>query len=145
MSLIGQPCWMLGIRVTMLHTIGDFSLFEIVQHPGVPGPPPHHHTDCSEFFYVVKGVVEIVADGERLQLTKGESYSIPPGAVHTFANPGAAPVTFVTGFSPRGFERMFTDLAIPADRPGAREASVAPEIIARLGRDAASYNMVFAG
>lgn len=138
-----QARWMLGHRVTPLHTIGDFALLEVVSDPMVPGPPPHLHEDCSEFFYIVDGTLTVTVDGTARTLTKAESFSIPPGAVHTFINDGDRPTTFVTGFAPKGMDRMFTDFGVPVERPDARAQSVAPDLIGRLLAQASDYGMVF--
>ncbi|MQT12535.1 cupin domain-containing protein [Segnochrobactrum spirostomi] len=140
---VAETRWMLGHRVTPLHTIGDFALLEVVSDPQVPGPPPHLHEDCSEFFYIVEGTLTVIVDGAARTLAKGESASIPAGALHTFINEGDRPTTFVTGFSPKGMERMFVDFGVPVERPDARAQSVAPDLVGRLLGRAADYGMVF--
>ena len=136
--------WVLGHRVRMLHTDGDYALLEVVTDPGTPGPPPHHHEDGAEFFYVVDGALELIADGQPRLLQRGESFSVPRGVVHTFSNPTDRPVTVLTGFSPRAFEGWFKECGVPCDQPNAREASVSPAALARAGREASKFGMVLA-
>ena len=120
--------WLLGHRISPIETLGDFGMLRIVTAPGVPGPPPHHHTDSNEFFYVVEGALEVVCDGKWTRLGPGESANVPQGAVHTFRNPLDTPCTWLTAWSPRGFERLFMELGVPAEKPSAMEG-------VGLGRD----------
>ena len=140
--VIGAPMWVVGHHVTTLDTIGDYALLQIVTAPEVPGPPPHHHERFSELFYVADGVLEVMADGVWRRLEQGENLSIPAGVVHTFRNPGNRPATWLTGFSPRGFVQFFVAFGVPADQPNAQAASMAPEVFARLAREASDYDMI---
>jgi len=140
----GRPLWVLGHKVTVFETDGDYAMLEVVTMPGVDGPPPHHHPDFGEFFYVAAGRLEVMTDGAWRMLEAGGACTVPAGVVHGFRNPDAVPATFVTGFSPRGFERFFLDLGIPADRPDAQAASVAPEAFGRVAERAAGYGMIIA-
>jgi hypothetical protein len=89
----------------------------------------------------ITAVARLMADGAWQRLAQGQSVTLAPGVVHTFRNPGRAPTRFVTGFAPRGFERFFATFGVPADRPGAPEASVAPAVIERVLREAADFGM----
>lgn len=139
-----KTLWVIGHRVRMLQTEGDYALLEIVTDPGTPGPPPHYHENCSEFFYVVDGVLEIIADGEPCLLKRGDSCSVARGVVHTFSNPGDRPVTVLTGFSPRAFEGWFKAVGMPSDQPNAREASVSPVMLERVTKEASRFGMIIA-
>src|SRR4051794_36535348 len=142
MNLVGKPLWVIGHRATILETTADFGMVEIITAPDVPGPPPHHHPDFSEWFYVADGTLEVEVDGAWRRLEQGQALSVSAGAVHTFRNPGTRPTMWLTGFSPRGFERFFAAFGVPADRSEAQAASTAPEMFERLGREAASYGMI---
>jgi len=140
-----QSFWVLGHRVRPVHTIGDYGLVEIVTAPGTPGPPPHHHDDASEFFYVAEGALDVSLDGAWRTLRAGDSLSIAPGTVHTLANTGSVDVRWLTGWSPRGFERFFTHFGIDADQPGARETSLSPDSVGRVVAGCAGFGMILAG
>jgi len=140
-----ESYWVLGHSVRPVHTIGDFGLVEIVTSPGTPGPPPHHHADASEFFYVADGTLDVCLDGVWRKLSSGESLSIEPGCVHTLANTGSRDVRWLTGWSPRGFERFFTHFGHAASRAGAREASVSAESVRRVVEGCADFGMIVAG
>ena len=63
---------------------------------------------------------------------------MPPGAAHTFSNPGDSPVKVLNLMFPGGFERYFFE-ASEAVAPGAPPD---PEV---LGRIAAKYDFEPAG
>jgi quercetin dioxygenase-like cupin family protein len=137
---VGQPLRVLGHEVTLLDSPGEYVMLEGLCMPDIPGPPPHHHP-FSEFFYVAEGDLDLMTDGTWQRLAQGQSITLAPGVVHTFRNPGATPTRFVTGFTPRGFERFFATFGIPADQPDAMAASVAPALIERVLREADSFGM----
>src|SRR5271169_1657941 len=88
----GEPIDLGPIRMRILedgsttgHRLG-LALIRIPPHTA--GPPTHWHARHDETFYVVEGTAHFVtANGEREALT-GTLVTVPPGAVHTFANPG---------------------------------------------------------
>jgi len=133
--------WVLGHRVRPVHTIGDFGLVEIVTSPGTPGPPPHHHADAAEFFYVADGRLDVCIDGVWRTLSSGESLSIEPGCVHTLANNSAKDVRWLTGWSPRGFERFFTHFGHDAEQAGSREVSLSGERVRAVVSGCAEFGM----
>jgi len=137
--------WVLGHRVRTVHTIGDFGLVEIVTSPGTPGPPAHYHADASEFFYVAEGALDVSTDGVWSTLGAGESLSIPAGSVHTLANNGEVDVRWLTGWSPRGFERFFTHFGIEVGQAGSREASVSEDAVRRVVEGCADFGMILSG
>ena len=139
---MGRALWVLGHQVTELDTMGDYGMLHCRTPAETPGPPPHHHTDAAEFFYILEGALEVTCDGETRVLNPGDTFNVPVGAVHTFGNPFPEDCSWITAFSPRGFERFFSDIGVPVDEEKARELSVAPERIGRVIADAGSYNMV---
>ena len=50
-----RSLWVIGHRVTLLPVGGRVAAVEVVTPAGVPGPPPHHHEDADESFYVTSG------------------------------------------------------------------------------------------
>ena len=44
---------------------GDLSLMERTLPPGGRRPPPHRHTNCSEAYFVLDGLVSVVVEGEE--------------------------------------------------------------------------------
>lgn len=139
-AAVGQPLRVLGHEVTLLDSPDEYVMLEALCTPGIPGPPPHHHP-FSEFFYIAEGELDLMTDGSWQRLAQGQSITLAPGVVHTFRNPGTTPTRFVTGFTPRGFERFFATFGVPADQPDASAASVAPAVVARVLREAESFGM----
>ena len=45
---------------------GDLSLMERTLPVGGRRPPPHRHTNCSEAYFVLDGLVSVVVEGEEL-------------------------------------------------------------------------------
>jgi hypothetical protein len=54
--------------------------------PDASGPPPHIHTDETEYFRSVEGELTLIRDGEPHRLGPGEELTIQPGEAHTFRN-----------------------------------------------------------
>jgi mannose-6-phosphate isomerase-like protein (cupin superfamily) len=67
---------------------GDFSLMERTLPPGGRRPPPHRHTNCSEAYFVLNGLVAITAEDQELTVGPEGFVLIPRGAAHTFGNGG---------------------------------------------------------
>ena len=67
---------------------GDLSLMERTLPPGGRRPPPHRHTNCSEAYFVLDGLVSVVVEGEELTVGPEGFVLVPRGTAHTFGNPG---------------------------------------------------------
>ncbi|MGO9963084.1 MAG: cupin domain-containing protein [Acidimicrobiales bacterium] len=65
---------------------GDLSLMERTLPPGGRRPPPHRHTNCSEAYFVLDGVVSITVAEEELTVGQEEFVLVPRGTAHTFGN-----------------------------------------------------------
>ena len=139
-----RTLWVLGHRVTPLTVAGRVAALEVATPVGVPGPPPHHHADCAEFFYVTAGRLGVMRDGEWTSLGPGQHAEIPRGVVHTFRNDGDEEVRAITGFEPTGFEAFFEEYGVDATEPGAFEASVSDEMIGRVVEGCARFGMIIA-
>jgi mannose-6-phosphate isomerase-like protein (cupin superfamily) len=137
-----NPLYVLGHKVTLIDTLGDFDMASIITHPNIPGPLPHYHENESELFYIVSGQMEIMHGDEWFSLTAGESAVIPKGVVHTFINKGTEDVNWMTCWSPKGFGEFFKDFGVPASIEDAFQKSVSTEIIERVGREVAKYGMI---
>lgn len=69
---------------------GDFSLMERTLPPGGRRPPPHRHTNCSEAYFVLGGLVSVTIDDRELIVEHEGFVLVPRGTVHTFGNAGEA-------------------------------------------------------
>ena len=139
-----RTSWVLGHRVTMIPCGDSYYLMDIVTPPGVPGPPPHYHTDAAEMFYVMDGALEVRCGDTWTRLEAGETLDVPVGEVHTFRNPTDGDVRWVTGWNPLGFQRFFAELGVDASEPDARARSVSEERIARVVAECGRFGMVIA-
>ena len=106
---IGGPS-AVTIKATAEDTGGSFYLGEAIAAPGFPGPPPHTHERLHDMFYVLEGTLTVRLGDETTELPAGSFACVPPGVVHTFSNPGDAPVRFLNFNTPAGWENYMRDL-----------------------------------
>src|SRR5437016_13378901 len=83
----GRSPWVVGdtytFKATGESTGGSLALLEASIPPG-SGPPPHVHADEDEAFYVLAGVLELVAGDEILIARAGDFVFVPRGTLHCF-------------------------------------------------------------
>ena len=77
--------------------------------PGFPGPARHRHGTMTDIFFVLEGELAFDLDGERRILGPGSFVLVPPGVVHTFANPGPVPARFLNIYQPAGNEQYLKE------------------------------------
>jgi mannose-6-phosphate isomerase-like protein (cupin superfamily) len=106
---IGGPTTV-TIKATGDQTNESFYLGEVVLQPGFPGPPPHRHRRLHDMFYVLEGSLTVRVDDRSLELEPGSFVCVPPGVVHTFSNPGDAPVRLLNFNTPAGWENYMREL-----------------------------------
>ena len=83
---------------------------EITIPPGTTGPPQHRHAEHDEGFYVVSGTARFTVGDTSYDAAAGTLVMVPPGAPHTFANPGEEPAVLLNTFTPDLYVRYFRDL-----------------------------------
>src|ERR1700685_3236604 len=67
---------------------GDLSLMERTLPVGGRRPPAHRHTNCSEAYFVLDGLVSVLVEGEELIFEREEFVLVPRCTAHTFGNAG---------------------------------------------------------
>ena len=93
------------------HTTGHrLGMGEITLAPHTEGPPQHRHARHDEGFYVVSGTARFTVAETTYEAPAGTLVMIPPGAPHTFANPGDEPVVLLNTFTPDLYVQYFRDL-----------------------------------
>jgi mannose-6-phosphate isomerase-like protein (cupin superfamily) len=92
---------------TTSHRLG---LAEITIAPHTEGPPQHRHAQHDEGFYVVAGTIRFTVGEDTHDAGPGTLVMVPPGAPHTFANPGDEPAVMVNTFTPDLYVQYFRDL-----------------------------------
>jgi mannose-6-phosphate isomerase-like protein (cupin superfamily) len=107
---IGGPTTV-TIKATGDDTNDSFYLGDVVTEPGFAGPPPHVHERVHDMFYVLEGTLTMRLNDQTTALPAGSFVCVPPGVVHTFSNPGDAPVRFLNFNTPAGWENYMRDLA----------------------------------
>lgn len=65
---------------------GDLSFMERTLPTGGRRPPPHRHTNCSEAYFVLEGVLSVITDGEELTVGPEGFVLVPRGVAHTFGD-----------------------------------------------------------
>lgn len=92
---------------TTAHRLG---LGEITIAPHTSGPPQHRHAQHDEGFYVVSGTARFTVGTTEYDAPAGTLVMVPPGAPHTFANPGDEPAVLLNTFTPDLYVQYFRDL-----------------------------------
>lgn len=118
------------VKVTGEQTAGAFAIVEATAPPHFAGLSAHAHPHTTQTFYVVSGVLAFTLAEETVMVRQGGLVTVPPGLVHKFWNPTATPATYLTYFSPAGFEQYFVELAALMDKEGARPPSDISKVIA---------------
>jgi mannose-6-phosphate isomerase-like protein (cupin superfamily) len=118
-------------------TSGRLGMAEIVLAPGVSGPPQHRHARHDEGFYVVSGTVRFTSGERSFDAPARTLVMVPPGAPHTFANPGSEPAVILNTFTPDLYVQYFRDLHDLAanGQPPSREQIA--EVMARYATEPA--------
>jgi quercetin dioxygenase-like cupin family protein len=83
---------------------------EITPAKHTEGPPQHRHAQHDEGFYVVSGTVTFIVADKTYEAATGTLVMIPPGAPHTFGNPGDEPAVLLNTFTPDLYVQYFRDL-----------------------------------
>jgi len=78
--------------------------------PHAPGPPQHRHLRHDEGFYVVSGLLRFTIGKQDHDAGAGTLVMVPPGAPHTFANPGDEVAVLLTSFTPDLYVQYFRDM-----------------------------------
>jgi mannose-6-phosphate isomerase-like protein (cupin superfamily) len=102
------------IHTSSEQTGGAFSTVEAIAEPG-NGVPMHIHHNEDEHFIVLAGTFHVAAGDERLDLSAGETITVPRGVPHAWCNASRAPVRVLVVFSPAGIERLFREVAASRD------------------------------
>lgn len=89
------------------HRIG---IAEITLAPHSDGPIQHRHAEHDEGFYVVSGTARFTVGTTVHDAPPGTLVMVPPGAPHTFANPGDEPLVMVNTFTPDRYVQYFRDM-----------------------------------
>ena len=115
---------------------GDFSLMERTLPPGGRRPPPHRHTNCSEAYFVLDGLVAVTLEGQDLNVGPEGFLLVPRGTAHTFgqAGPGEARLLVIHAPAMDAYFAGLHELWNRAEPPTTTEERA---LMARFGMEAA--------
>jgi mannose-6-phosphate isomerase-like protein (cupin superfamily) len=111
---------------------------EITLAPRSAGPPQHRHASHDEGFYVVSGTARFTVGETVHDAPPGTLVMVPPGAPHTFANPGDEPLIMVNTFTPDLYVQYFRDLRDAATDGRALTAAEIAEVMTRYATSPAT-------
>ena len=94
------------IRVPSAHTMGAYSMIEIVADPGY-GVPLHIHGKEDKHFIVVEGTLDIANGDRRWDAPAGTSVTVRRGVPHAWCNPSDTPLRMLVIFSPGQIDGLF--------------------------------------
>ena len=114
---------------------GDFSLMERSLPPGGRRPPPHRHTNCSEAYFVLDGLVSVVVEGSDLSVGPEGFVLVPRGTAHTFGNGGTEPARLLVIHAP-AMDAYFAGLHALWTRGEPPSPDEERELMARYGMEA---------
>lgn len=77
--------------------------------------PRHHHKMKDETFFIVRGTVEMEADGAIFTMQEGATYKMAPGVVHTFAPVGGPALILEVSLPSISGDNLFEDRRIGRD------------------------------
>jgi mannose-6-phosphate isomerase-like protein (cupin superfamily) len=115
---------------------GDFSLMERTLPPGGRRPPPHRHTNCSEAYFVLDGLVGVTAGDEDLTLGPEGFVLVPRGTRHTFGNAGDREARLLVIHAP-AMDAYFAGLHDLWNRDQAPSPDEERALMARFGMETA--------
>jgi mannose-6-phosphate isomerase-like protein (cupin superfamily) len=117
------------------HRLG---LAEIAVAPRTAGPPQHRHARHDEGFYVVSGTGVFTVGETEHTAPAGTLVMVPPGAPHTFANPGDDPLIVINTFTPDLYVRYFRDLREMIEATGPLTPAATIEVMGRYATEPAT-------
>jgi quercetin dioxygenase-like cupin family protein len=104
--------------------------------------PLHYHDSEYEFFYVLRGAVQLWADEESRVLQPGDFGSIPPGTLHAYQLRGHAS-TFVGPIVPGGWDRFFDLTGEPYAGAAFPAGPKGPPPFEKFGRAEVEFKMKY--
>ena len=113
---------------------GDLSLMERTLPPGGRRPPAHRHTNCSEAYFVLDGLVTVIVEGEELTVGPEGFVLVPRGTAHTFGNAGEEEARLLVIHAP-AMDGYFAGLHELWNRDEAPTSAEERALMARFGME----------
>jgi quercetin dioxygenase-like cupin family protein len=104
--------------------------------------PLHYHEREHDYFYCVRGRIQVWADGESRILGPGDVASVPPGVVHAYQfhehySQFAGPI------APAGWDRFFDFTGSPYAGPAYPQVDPSPPPFEKFGAAQAKFSMTY--
>lgn len=113
---------------------GDLSLMERTLPPGGRRPPQHRHTNCSEAYFVLDGLVSVIVEDEELSVGPEGFVLVPRGTAHTFGNAGEEEARLLVIHAP-AMDAYFSSLHELWNRGQPPSPDEERELMARFGME----------
>jgi mannose-6-phosphate isomerase-like protein (cupin superfamily) len=124
----------LRFLVDEVQSSGTLVMFEMTVPPNARVPAPHHHREVDEMVYVLEGRLTMTLDGQKRDLTPGESLFVPRSHVHGFENLGPGPVRSLAVLTPGSIgRRYFEELAVEVNVDGKPDLAKIKNIMLQHG------------
>jgi quercetin dioxygenase-like cupin family protein len=81
-------------------TNNQMVVFEFIVPAGAKVPVAHYHVEVDEMVYCLQGTLSSYVNGNRMEVTEGQSCFIPRGAVHYHDNHTAGTVKVLCVLTP---------------------------------------------
>jgi quercetin 2,3-dioxygenase len=104
--------------------------------------PLHYHDEEHEFFYCLRGAIQLWADDEARVLAPGDFGYIPPGTLHAYQLRGHVS-TFVGPVVPGGWDRFFDLTGEPYSTSAFPQGPKGPPPFEKFGRAEAEFKMKY--
>lgn len=107
-AAVENPFHPVHLLLSSAESAGSVTVYEFDLPPNSPGSPPHTHTLEDEYFYVVSGTLDILADGEVQRLQPGDFAALNRGHTHMFWNGSDLPSRLIMMTTGASFEQFMT-------------------------------------
>jgi quercetin dioxygenase-like cupin family protein len=104
--------------------------------------PLHYHDEEYEFFYCLRGAIQLWADDESRVLAPGDFGFIPPGTLHAYQLRGHHS-TFVGPIVPGGWDRFFDLTGEPFATAAFPQGPKGPPPFAKFGQAEQQFKMKY--
>ena len=136
---VENPFHPVRLLLSSEESAGEVTIYEFDLPPQSPGSPPHTHSLEDEYFYVLEGTLDILADGEVSQLQTGDFAALTRGQTHMFWNGSDADTRLLMITTGSSFEAFMEGVspALAAAKPESPEDAGAV-----IGQLAAEHGIV---
>jgi quercetin 2,3-dioxygenase len=122
-------------------TNGAMSVMSALGPAGRP-IPLHRHDREHDYFFCVRGLVQVWADGESRILHPGDVASVPAGVLHAYQFHGHYS-QFMGPIAPAGWDRFFDLCGTPYAGPAYPQVDNSPPPFAKFGEAEARFAMKY--